>query len=569
MSASHLASAGQRGPARKRLRACDRYRRQKRECNGSLGDRNFKPTYLQGECTYEEPPPTRNSAFDDASGFVEDSARAYAEALERRLETVEKYLRRLQQRRSPNPPLYARAIRNLVIPFSPPHPDDSGFIDLAESFRALSLDRAPQDPGYQGPSSPSFLVKAAVEVKRAGGHTSQVYCPNPSAPVEVNGGREHLESRMHQSLHVPRPWVLKPVGPHLPRRRIASDTLLTQWENRVPIQLQVLGFAADHHLASLISLYFLHVNSVLPVLHRPGFEDRLSSVHWAHSTCLNRKSRDGTEKHWRGNGKMNFAAILSTNNPRSTIFKLTACASSPRFAWAIVGFGVRIARDIGSHRRSVRGPITTTEEELEKRACWQDPLVHGHPFKRRSGAIRHTRSCRYTLQQTHLRLKSMALLTGIAGELDSALDKWFSTIPEHPCFHPWTIFYAPTGVAHSSMNGGSFNTFSGSTRAGNLAVFWVFRTPHRTVLEHLISEDQDPATAFADDPDTDPDMHPGVYSERDERSDYAHSSFVPASTSNETEIFEEHWDDARDMFPPALVGDEEILPGRLRRPLVL
>ncbi|KAF8186069.1 hypothetical protein K438DRAFT_1835994 [Mycena galopus ATCC 62051] len=61
---------------------------------------------------------------------------------------------------------------------------------------------------------------------------------------------------MHQSSRVPRPWVLKP-------------------ENRVPIQLQILGFPADRHLASPITLYFLHVNSVLPALHHPGFEDRL------------------------------------------------------------------------------------------------------------------------------------------------------------------------------------------------------------------------------------------------------------------------------------------------------
>lgn len=44
--------------------------------------------------------------------------------------------------------------------------------------------------------------------------------------------------------------------------------------------------------------------------------------------------------------------------------------SNPRFCWSIVGFGLRLAEDIGAHRHKNWTTMLTAEEELEKRAMW-------------------------------------------------------------------------------------------------------------------------------------------------------------------------------------------------------
>ncbi|KAJ7884104.1 hypothetical protein B0H14DRAFT_2564495 [Mycena olivaceomarginata] len=53
-----------------------------------------------------------------------------------------------------------------------------------------------------------------------------------------------------------------------------------------------------------------------------------------------------------------------------------SCAGNPRSAWSIVGFGLRLAKDIKAHRNGSTS-TTTADDELEKRALWQ---VQIHPF---------------------------------------------------------------------------------------------------------------------------------------------------------------------------------------------
>ncbi|KAJ6586239.1 fungal-specific transcription factor domain-containing protein [Mycena sp. CBHHK59/15] len=60
--------------------------------------------------------------------------------------------------------MMTRAIRSLNNPFPAPHSDDLIFVDVEESFRSLSLDN-PSDQGFQGKSSGAMLVKAALDFK--------------------------------------------------------------------------------------------------------------------------------------------------------------------------------------------------------------------------------------------------------------------------------------------------------------------------------------------------------------------------------------------------------------------
>lgn len=54
--------------------------------------------------------------------------------------------------------------------------------------------------------------------------------------------------------------------------------------------------------------------------------------------------------------------------------KLTATflqgTSAPQACWTIIGVGVRLAQDVGAHRRKVYNSPPTVEEELWKRAFW-------------------------------------------------------------------------------------------------------------------------------------------------------------------------------------------------------
>jgi len=49
-------------------------------------------------------------------------------------------------------------------------------------------------------------------------------------------------------------------------------------------------------------------------------------------------------------------------------------AGNPRSAWAIVGFGLRLAQDIGAHRKGC-SRTTSVDDELEKRAVWSVDTV--------------------------------------------------------------------------------------------------------------------------------------------------------------------------------------------------
>jgi hypothetical protein len=106
----------------------------------------------------------------------------YVNELELRLKTAEESLRQMKNRPT-IPPLHVTAIRAFAEPFTPPHPGDSEFADIADSFRALSLDSEPSDPGFQGKSSAAMLVKAAVAVKSGSEHPEpQIRYKAPLAP---------------------------------------------------------------------------------------------------------------------------------------------------------------------------------------------------------------------------------------------------------------------------------------------------------------------------------------------------------------------------------------------------
>ncbi|KAJ7176194.1 fungal-specific transcription factor domain-containing protein [Mycena crocata] len=353
--------------SRKRHRACDMCRRKKRQCDG--GDRCTHCVARDFTCTYVDSAPARATAplydFEDLS----DSQAAYITNLQSRLDAAQSALRDFQARRQAELPMWARGIRNLIKPFAAPHPDDAVFIDIADSLRALSLESAPPDPGFQGKSGTGMLVKAALSVKPGGTPPPQSHHASPSPTAAL-----------------PKPWMLRP------------------WRKENPPPIPAFSYPEQEHIATLVKLYFTHVNLFVPLLHRPTFEGcveaqfhlrdtgfgttlllvcALGALYLPVGTERNylptygvRSSRDFSLP-WALYNQVQLCGHALYQQP--TLYDLqTYClaasflhfAANPRFAWAIIGFGLRLAQDVGAHRRKARGETVTGEEELEKRAFW-------------------------------------------------------------------------------------------------------------------------------------------------------------------------------------------------------
>ncbi|KAF7354319.1 Zn(2)-C6 fungal-type domain-containing protein [Mycena venus] len=294
---------------------------------------------------------------------------SYVQSLETRLKTVENLLKEsnivsssapldsaLEDLNGTGVELITRAIRGINRPFPAPHSDDLSFLDVAESLESLSLDN-PSNHGFQGKSSQAMLVKAAVDLK------TQKVAAAPSAT-----------SSRTVSPPTPKPWVMKP------------------WDNLPPDQ--DYNFPPHDLMMRLTSLYFTNLNVLFPVLHRPTFESALSAhTHLSDYgfarvlllvCALGARYSNDPRVHvpaipFGTAGWQWFDQVKLTGCGQLTLYDLQAYClavqfldrtSGPRAAWTMVGFGIRLAQDIGAHRLKLRGCTISPEEEMEKRAYW-------------------------------------------------------------------------------------------------------------------------------------------------------------------------------------------------------
>jgi Fungal specific transcription factor domain len=190
-----------------------------------------------------------------------------------------------------------------------------------------------------------------------------------------------------------------------------------QWEERSSrVEIPSYTFPDDDLLHSLIDLYFDQINLFLPLLHRPTFNRSITTgQHLTDSgfgaivllVCAlgSRYSEDKRvllddistyhSAGWKWFDqvqlvKMSFV-IPSTlydvqfccvntfnNHTRDTCIDnwaqlavqyLRDCTSSHQ-CWAMIGIGVRMAQDVGAHRRKYKLDKMTVEDEMWKRAFW-------------------------------------------------------------------------------------------------------------------------------------------------------------------------------------------------------
>ncbi|KAJ7655929.1 fungal-specific transcription factor domain-containing protein [Mycena rosella] len=333
-------------------RPCDVCRRRKRNGGKPCG----RCIEHEFSCTYEQRAIERTTV----------AAGSYAKSLQKRIDAAESLLRESNivhttessspaslPPSGPDAEYIARSLRALNTRLAPAD-DDPSFV---EALDLLSLN----DKGshvYQGKSSQAILVKAAVDLKTSHSNTSSTpRCPIPHA---MKTSIELVVSR----------------GPPFPRYDFPEQDLTT----------------------SLIKLYFININIFFPLLHRPTFEEAFTAnMHLFHAgfagtlllvCALGARYSADPRVHLPGGAHSSaglrwFSQVNLGGQPplraQPTLYDLQCYCLAVQFlertararvCWTLVGFGIRLAQDIGAHRLKMRKRAPTSEEELEKRAYW-------------------------------------------------------------------------------------------------------------------------------------------------------------------------------------------------------
>ncbi|KZV61073.1 hypothetical protein PENSPDRAFT_693721 [Peniophora sp. CONT] len=354
---------------RRVARACDICRKRKVRCDGeqlpgrkcaNCAAANLQCSYVQAMKKYPE---------------------GYVEALEHKLDKVDKLLKRLHPdddfTREIGVPITRENWMNdgvlgdpdgldHVIPegresYDPSDDDQDTAIklhDLTHSLKGMSL--GVHVGAFRGKSSTASMVEAAFALKS-------------NDPSKTN----------HPFVRIRRPefWAVLPFERELLER-----------------QSSPFEFPEDDLLWHLVDRYFTHLNVITPILHRPSFEKQVrEGLHLKDeafgavllSVCANgarlsddRRVLTDEGQNWYSAGwawfsqvRMTQKALLSSSRLYDlqvlclTVIYLQGGSITSR-GWNIAGIGLRLAQDIGAHRKKVYGDAPTAEDELFKRAFW-------------------------------------------------------------------------------------------------------------------------------------------------------------------------------------------------------
>ncbi|PBK73110.1 hypothetical protein ARMSODRAFT_1015915 [Armillaria solidipes] len=293
------------------------------------------------------------------------------------------------------------------------------------------------------------------------------------------------------------------------------------------VHLYDYTFPEPDLLDNLVELYFIHINRFWPLLHRPTFERSLAvALHRSDRAfaaivlmvCANgarfsddprvRVDRDELPyRHgWKWFVQVHRVSVLRTPN----LYDLQKCVLSVFYvegfaahcSWTMLGTAVRMAQDLGAHRKQRPGKLPIAEEELLKRAFWvlvcMDRIVSmalGRPcaiqeedidadlpndcddeywdsaFVQPSGVpsamsffssfVKLDRIFARCLRTIYSPRRSTALCRSaekgskedIVAELDSSVNEWMDSVPEHIRWEPRPeneIFYSQSVFLYCS-----------------------------------------------------------------------------------------------------------------------
>ncbi|KAF7309737.1 Zn(2)-C6 fungal-type domain-containing protein [Mycena indigotica] len=485
-------SGHQRGNKKRRIaRACDVCRRRKSRCDGSQMDGGRCSTCLDAnlECTYLEAAVKRTPARS-----------TYIESLEARLERSEsqvKHLRSeltaahfastvaassssnrnalLSQTDNGDPTIDSTkawlfvlrtAIHSLTVPQPPPLKEDLEHMEIRKKMEELKMDSKTPGLKFMGKSSGVSLVKTAIDLKvnaqsrerrRAASASASASASSGSPAARTESGDSPGTMQSLSEVEEPEPtnnddsdeWdkssAHSSAGLTWTARRLQYWTF-KPWEN-ASTRSQSYTFPPMALMNELVTLYFTHINTYLPLLHRPTFERGIreglflrhdgfaatvllvcaNASRWHPDPRVGAPGGIGVGLDDRyGRGPVSYADTNGNHSVlppktvpsvigsapgmglacgwawfdqvplvgshmfgQATLYDLQYYAlavqflegsSAPQSCWTILGVGLRLALDLGVHRRSSEvEPPPTVERELMKRAFWvllyEDRLV--------------------------------------------------------------------------------------------------------------------------------------------------------------------------------------------------
>ncbi|KAJ7235617.1 fungal-specific transcription factor domain-containing protein [Mycena haematopus] len=399
-------------------RACDFCRHRKTQCDGAQTVAGSKCTtclMAKMDCTYVKP-------------RVAQTPKSYIDTLEARLEHSDAQVRQLrtelaniyfantpsntppkkyfnssvetepeETKGSPEPSdrdglnasLYVmrRTLGVMDAPPPPPHADDLVHIKVAETFTKMILTPRRMLP-FVGPSSGAYFALAAIDLKadikreereEAFGRSNE---PSPDNKIRADSGEPYAGA-----------WT---------SRRPQYWTTLRM--NDVARRASTFKFPPEVLMEQLIDLYFTCQNIYVPVLHRPTFERgiteglhlmfvfpvfRIPDFFVVLATVLlvcaigSRWSSDPrmAEKDLACGWEW-FDQVSQVGYPvfrQAELYDLQYYCLAAQFlrgstgrhtSWTFIGVGLRLAQDIGMHRRQACSEVPSIERELFKRAFW-------------------------------------------------------------------------------------------------------------------------------------------------------------------------------------------------------
>ncbi|KAF8216525.1 fungal-specific transcription factor domain-containing protein [Mycena galopus ATCC 62051] len=321
-------------------RACDICRRKKIRCDGPEmpGNRCSNCLACNFDCSYVEAAKKRGPP------------KGYVESMEIRIEKIERLLQTLLPEADLERALSRTSVASWqALPVA--DDDERAQLSLIENLQQLSLN-SDIDPRFFGRSSGAMLIQTAMNLK---------------LDAEPQNDQRHTEF-----------WDSRPSPEPTP-----------------PPQY---NFPPSDLAASLVDLYFAHINLLLPLLHRPTFaRDLAAGLHLTNDgfaatyllVCAigaryssdPRVLLDGSDNlfscGWRWFEQLQL--MRDPLGPSPCLYDLqfnvllvlfldgTSC---PQACWTAVAVGIRMAQDVGAHRRKEATHQWTAEDELWKRAFW-------------------------------------------------------------------------------------------------------------------------------------------------------------------------------------------------------
>ncbi|KAL9708656.1 Gypsy retrotransposon integrase-like protein 1 [Leucoagaricus gongylophorus] len=335
--------------------ACDICKRKKIRCDsGEMpNNRCSSCTQCGFECTHKE---VRKML---------GSAKGYVESLEARLDKMDQLLTKLLPGINPTQEVDQLLEEVNDQDITAEQDEDQNAKDMIGKLAKLNLN--PTQNRFFGKSSGYHLIQTALDLKS-----------------QYKGGIQDTTTPVELMQRRPEFWDIPPW---------ASENL--EMENMLPSYT----FPPLDLVESLAKHYFTQINPFLPLLHRPTFKRGVDENLHLTDQCFgavvllvcalgSRYSEDSRvfvegsnsvrSAGWKWFGQVR---ILRTSFFKQTsLHELQAYALSilflqsseiPQGCWSQVGMALRLAQEVGAHRRRPQNNHTpTADEELWKRAFW-------------------------------------------------------------------------------------------------------------------------------------------------------------------------------------------------------